>query len=149
MYYYTAGGVKSEAFETRDALEASLQSAGLERGQGYYITEVRGTPAWMKSDFECTDCGHVHEQLFSPTAGFDKVCPQCGEQNVIKKISASTLMTVAIADGVKRNESMQLTVRGMQLKAASYKVPPSQRQDHDREINSLQQKAKEALEKGK
>ena len=149
MFFYTCDGVKSAEYENRDTLDQALREAGLSRGQGYYITEIKGTPSWVSREFQCKECGEEFPQLCSPGEDLHVSCPQCGQLGATLQISAPTLMNVAIADGVKRNESMQLTVRGMQLKSDAYKLPVAQRAEHAKEISAITSKAKEALQKGK
>jgi putative FmdB family regulatory protein len=147
-YYMTVDGNKCGPWDSRSALDEALHAAGLREGKHYTVLQESGQASWRTADFDCMSCGHEFEELYRPSKDLEISCPKCGGTDTPVKLAAPALAVASVADGSKREESMELTVRRLAVEAAGQRLPVAKRGDHLKEAYTLGEKAAQAKQRG-
>lgn len=123
-------------FLSTDEMQVFRAEYPLPTGKAAVIRES-GVRQWAAHDFMCASCEHEWEDLVSIKDADLEACPECGSESVLYKLSAPTVMTVALADGMKRTEAEELGFRKIKVEKESYKVRAKDRDVHKKELQQL------------
>lgn len=103
-------------------------------------------------DIQCSECDHVEIdfQVNSGETSYDMlhVCPACGGQGTATRVFSDiqVIGKASTRDGTPRPGFTELK-RKLDVQIESYKLPASERGEHNREINRLSQAANQAISK--